>query len=1412
MRGPRCVVPLVVQLRGVPDDDRLAEASDAIARAVAGRLNQANRVIAAREGWNSWNKNYAGTMFRFSGISLDDDQKRRVTAAIEAGVASAIAGGIAARTAQSPFLLAQYSPPAKAPTLPAKAAPAGDGIRIARGGDKVFWATIRSLLFASTLNNQGITDRNDAISTLLQGIRRAEAQALLREALDRPAITSGVRSTVILRLGELGHDRAIAWRLLLYGLERPGDSLGYGPFNHLLDAGSSDLIDFLEATLGAKDEPYRANAARVIRHYLEGQFDPKHAGRRRTYDRLRQISARFGLVTSGPLGADSVRERIAHLIELLLVTVANVSYPLTPAVARETSATNDEHTLDGFVPELKRIAASLPNLTAAELEALDRRILSTAAMVSVLPDRILDIQRSIRGIAERLPNDQVPSDEIVVLQQLRRRFLQALRYAPTDDDAIEKFNAAESDFADLRPAVADVKFARLSRDFDRLRGQVGTADSLRRSDETDPKLYAMSKLLKGYTRSFVDLFSSHGVAGSATPITIAATAGTYEATVQIETDLALYSLLGSMFLLYSAALRYERDIYGGEGQSTIGWESWRAGISERLFKVRKRVSDFWDAENFEGYLAAINSLQSDLEGVRTDIGSQIKRDEEIRTAILLAATLAAGVAGALVRTALLATLFEASAGGARLAVAVTLTEATVFTATQGVLEHVAFGTPVSPSSAIKSLLVNVGQFAAFGAVSRVLGPAAAGGRGWLAFIGRHAAGITLQVDIAALSIALQGRGFPQNTIQFLTETLGAYVIGAATSHIGRNTTNRFIQAHMAEFEALKVDILRRAVEASRTGEWDAATFRRTQQEVLDYWARIERANNFLRDAGLMSLSEHAEAQQFIDAAKTRVSNARFAGGASYQGQLLLDAAQVPGLVRVGGTAIYRYDPEHPPPQLSEIVRSYRRIGTLNTSYEHGTLSVREIGSGRLILLLGPGPVPAGLLAPPTPGAIPPRPWTFLESAAGTQFTPAGQIAETALIDKINPAAIRTLEARGDVGMAALSLLYKYRISLERWSLPAVRGLATALELPRAITRFNLERFFARPSGEVAQLMEDFGAIADMPGANLVFRQNATQRTRVLVDIYRDLLASNFTLPAAMNESAQRGLMQMQANLGREVMVALIRGTPVDRRLALFVGYDTLATPAATLPIAQQILDRNAGDLRPGINLADTTRSPAVVRAAIEAYAHSKGGSFDTHIGRRMEGAIARFRTSLRNVQEGIETDGRNVDSIREEFKAMLLTVERGDLILSFGSPAGAAAQDTIQAVINVGWRALRGRITVINAPPALPTQIDVLSTGLAGIDIQEVAFSHLALPDPLLALATSTGPVTVDWSQLGDSSTHRKWQQIFKYMALEEFGVELGRASGATQPVRIVVRARSASPNAVKALTNLGIVLEIIPP
>lgn len=114
MSTRRCVVPLIVRLRGVPDDECLGEMSEAITRTVADRLLEASRVITVREQWPEWTKTYEAPQTRFSGALLDDDLQRRIGAAIETGIARAVLGGVPATHVSSQFGPANYPTGAKA--------------------------------------------------------------------------------------------------------------------------------------------------------------------------------------------------------------------------------------------------------------------------------------------------------------------------------------------------------------------------------------------------------------------------------------------------------------------------------------------------------------------------------------------------------------------------------------------------------------------------------------------------------------------------------------------------------------------------------------------------------------------------------------------------------------------------------------------------------------------------------------------------------------------------------------------------------------------------------------------------------------------------------------------------------------------------------------------------------------------------------------------------------------------------------------------------------------------------------------------------------------------------------------------------------------------------------------------------
>jgi len=127
-----CSIPLVVRLRGSPDDERLAEMSEMIARTVADRLSEAARIIVGLEGWTSYRKTHTPPAIRFSGGSLDTTLQQRVAAAIEAGITRAVS------SVSSAVLDAARLPSLALP--PAQAAPAAGPPRLEPQETETGWS------------------------------------------------------------------------------------------------------------------------------------------------------------------------------------------------------------------------------------------------------------------------------------------------------------------------------------------------------------------------------------------------------------------------------------------------------------------------------------------------------------------------------------------------------------------------------------------------------------------------------------------------------------------------------------------------------------------------------------------------------------------------------------------------------------------------------------------------------------------------------------------------------------------------------------------------------------------------------------------------------------------------------------------------------------------------------------------------------------------------------------------------------------------------------------------------------------------------------------------------------------------------------------------------------------------------
>lgn len=1393
----RCVIPLQVRLRGIPGDRLLQQMRAEIARALAARLRTADRQIAAREGALPCARHAAAPCIRFGGMPTDDAARRRIAAAIEAAITEALAGGM-----PSPTSVRQVD---WHPGNAAGGALADDGLHLRAGSEDVFWNALRTALASDDTAAPGSIGRREAVRVLLQGVRRPRAQALIREALERPG--NAGRYLLVEALGAATHDQPLAWRLLLGALSRPGDTLGLAAFDAALARDADLALAFLADALGSADAALQRSAGRVVRHALDARSAGARprAPARALRGRLRALARRFGLYADGPPGADALREQVVRRIDVLVETLPAIVAPLDPPVRLETADSDDSHTLAATRGLLLALAAGTMLLDWPALRTLARRVDLALAMAALLPQRIGLLQRKLAALAAAQPDESLPHDEVVVLHRLRRAYLLAFATAATDDGAHAAFLDAEKTLATLAGVVADLKFARLEALFEQSRVDVALCRS-RAFDgiEADAAAAEMWRTLHLDGKSFVNVFARPPYAGPPDPS--AGPVHQLDMTLQLEADLDVYRVQGAMFAMYTAALQLEDAALGRFGGQALGDEDWRRATTAALRPVRTRILGYWHRGDFAGFLGVAEHLNRQLAVLESDVAFTRRRDGRVRTLITLAAALVAGIA-----TAASGGLLAPSLEGVALLAAEAVVGGTAFTLTDQALERFTFDTPLSARRVGREWASNIGQMFVLGAVFKAIGPLGGRAGGWMGFVRRQAVGLAVQASLVALPslpalrLALETRRFTPETQDLLVQALGMYVIGLVTSSIGHEVKQAALRSRQAEVARRGADVRQRVDNAARSGLFGVAELERLKADLRLLLDGVEECNRLLAAADAMTASEQEAAQDLLDTARARVDAMQAAGAGAVRGPLTLDPDQVQGLTRVGDSPIYHYDPASPPAQLADLDRSLRLVPGLDVQFEGGLLVARDATTRELRLLVGPGEGPVAFLSPPrralaAGSGIDELP-TFLEAAAGTgPLAPQRRQLLAREMHAINRNAVAILESLGDTGLAALSLLAEHRAALQGWSDKAIRGLATALELPRAIRRSTLGRFFARSNSELVKFFEDFSAIAGMPGANAVFRQPSTIRTIYLVELYRELRARGFELPPGMDESAQRGLMFMAADLGRPAMIDRLRQVDVAARLSEFRQRDPLADAAQPPPTleAQAVLDRHALDLRPGINLLDPALTSAQVVARIAKRASAFGGSFDADYGYQLAERIDRYRKWIRGFQDETGPNARNVNGALREFQDVMETLERGD------SP-----HEVRSGTISLGRWKLLGRVTIVGAPEDLIHSPDRVSTSAAGVlELAEIGDSDLGLPSELQALARTDGDVTIDFSKIpDDTSSGRKWRQILKNQALVEFAHALGGG-----PARTTVHVRSATKPAREALRRMGIHLQVDTP
>ncbi|MCC5858918.1 MAG: hypothetical protein JJT90_12230 [Ectothiorhodospiraceae bacterium] len=1309
-------------------------------------------------------------------------------------------------------------------------------IRFGAGGEDAFWEALRRSLLEGDQSNRRATIR------LLVELRRwPPALALLHEGMAVGASMGdlnrlSIRVDIVSALAEDPNRPYSVGLLLLHGVDHPIDHTPHGVFRDWFkQRNGRDCLAFLERVLLEGTPAQETQAARVVLHLLDFAGTVEAVPYRRAIAALRALARRQDLFSGGPLGEESLRQRIAAQTDGLLAQIHVLDRTLVGSPFLDPHRDQDRTRLTGFREALEAFKDALPGLHLNELEQARARIDGIVLGASEVQERVDGIHSAIRQIRTFLGSSSAESDETTVLFKLRSRYVVAVSQALTVadfDHALREVNIEGNNFAGT---VAEYKFRRAHRDYRQavvdIHGNRTLETFSGAGPVQEPAFYAMRRHLRQEMARLERLFvPGSDLTGGRGPVAVRVIgpSGRAEAlghpqdlnhAVDTETRVAVFRIRSAMFADLSIALLLENQIV----EHSIGSAAFRGRQQTILSRIRREIVDAWNDSTFQEYIDKSSDYGRTFEQIQLDIRAAVRRTIAIELLITaVAAVLSLGV-GLVVRAALVGRTVALVRTARAVETTVFLSEVGVFTATQLSGERLAFGRPITLGRTAEATITNLAFLGGFRVLGRLTGPLLERG-GW-GFVAAHSINAATLTGVGALLTKVQTGRWPENIGQFLVLSIGSYLTLAGAV----SATRALLHPRLAPVMEAR---LQRSVErlddstnallveyrlAVRDGRLTERQFNRIRQGLRDNVAEAREIAKQLRNAGLRTREEYRRYEEGLNQLDALLAAAEFTAPRAYLltqgGQrvvLALPAPEnLPGVVRHGETAIFRYNALRPAPEIEHALTRYAEAGYGIQRLAGGLIRVTR-SDGRLDfvldpapLTLPPGPEPIALI---TAGSGTTRPLTIVERAMGRGYldTAATQVVEQRLAT-IHPRLLETLGAEFPEHTVLLSLrvfTQQHPQPWVRWRLDSVRGVATMLQTQRAVPlRAVLRMFESRTSTELNETFGRYHAIADRPGANLLVREDLRPGTSLdLIRAYDAIRRARLQLPDDMNRQAIHGLIRWIRD-GRNVVDELSR-IPLDQRRGRLEADSAIRDPRI-VPTSriQQILQQHSAPIRPGLDLF--AGSPTEAAAAIEAYGQGRGGSLgDANIRTELGNLIRRYRIRVSDFQAGRDVE-RIMVGEREEIHTVLVALELGTEVFSLGNIYNLS--------INPAHYPLSRGYRVTGAPSRVTVQLDVGARRTSGrFLIIEATTGDISLPREWAGLDPESGQPangTVNWNALDESNaSHRKWAQAVKLRAAARFAHELGEAWGRTtiEVPELVIRVGRASAPARRALEAMG--------
>jgi hypothetical protein len=1203
---------------------------------------------------------------------------------------------------------------------------------------------------------------------------------------------SFVRLTILEDLYAIAKDQESVWDIILSGVGLKNDeSAEYKFFQWFRQHTGKTTVAYLEKKLSGSDRELQIKAAKVVLYLLGKEFDPEAAKLGPNFAQLKKMAAKHNLWTGGSLGIESLQQLINSEIAALIDLCSELALIIEGSAYEDPYRKSDIAALGNFQQALNVKLGVVPGLDLDALEELDIRLAQALQEATEIISRAKILQENASQLILFIGAGAGESDEVNALFLLRHEYVMVLVGVLTNKNFVSSVNVVNMQYLDFAGTVANLKRDRILKRFSEIVRLVGDArriqpPTLGAGDDIYLKMDTVIQQMDKYVWEKMN-------------------GGTLELVVRAETGVNLWALQASIFILYALSLRMTNDM----NKSEIGSANFRNEQNTALAKIRKELVGLFNAQDFKRFSDRAEPIRKSLQDIAEAIQHEAKVDLGIHLLITAVASLLTFGAAAIARLALLGETLAVVRTADAASSVVLLVEAGTFTVAELAGEKLAFDKPVTISRAAQDFLSNAAFFGLFRVLGRLTAPLARG-RTVLGIIAPHLANLAATTGISALMTRLQTGEWPQDIAQFLLLSIASYAviagINAAAMKVATPALEAQVRKLVTALDKENTALYIRYQQAIESGSLTEPEFEQLRKRKLELHRGARELARFLHQEGLMTEEQLQAIEEDLQSMDDVATKARFIAPqpqlVGRDGGRLVRALPLPerttGLVRLGSSNVYRFDPSHPP-DVPSLLAQYEASGYRVQRYPGGVIRVLT-GGGRTVFLLEPGPavpaLPALTAGPIVSGPL--QPVTLLKKLA---VNPSP--TDLADLKIINPNLVSTLETefQESTALAALGLIFEQRGNLKtRWPVTSIRGLAKMLQLERGISRSTVRRLFlARSSADLADIFEKFNRIADWSGANLlVDAELDPARSVLLINVYDAM--GHLRPPDGMTRKAVRGLLRWaQEAATLDEVVQKLRDIDPSRRLARLEADSPIKDPTLRpTSHAEDVLRAQSVDIRPGLNLFHGTVADVI--QAIDTIAHQKGGGFsEPRVRNLLEIEVRNYRQLAADYQAGGNVE-RNLIGARNEIDGVIFLMERGETVIALG-PAKIIIDPNAYPVT-------RGRL--VNWPKNIQVQLDMASRRVDGRFVNvETTTGKLSLPRSLEFLdpASNLPPGNIDYNLLDpdNNANERKFIQFIKMRAAAYFARDLAKAFGdATAETPDLIFRGETTEQARRALISMG--------